>query len=80
MNENRIYMSVEEKINGKYTEIRRCTDENEVNRDLMHDLIAKKMHNCTYITRITDTPLYDGTRKITVTYNNKIRRIYRIEF
>lgn len=80
MNENRIYMSIEEKINGKYQEIRRVTDPAEVEHDLMHDLIAKKLHSCTYIKSIKDRTNYDGTRTITVTYTNNVRRIYRIEF
>lgn len=80
MNENRIYMSIEEKNNGKYQEIRRVTDPAEVEHDLMHDLIAKKLHACTYIRSIKDRTNYDGTRTITITYTNDVRRIYRIEF
>lgn len=80
MNENRIYMSIEEKINGKYQEIRCVTDLAEVEHNLMHDLIAKKLHACTYIRSIKDRTNYDGTRTIIVTYTNNVRRKYRIEF
>ncbi len=47
---------------------------------LMCDLIAKKLHNCTYIKSITDCPNYNGTRTITVTYDNNFRKVYTIKF
>ena len=47
---------------------------------LMHDMIAKKLHKCTYIKSITRSNPYDGTELVTVTYDNDSRRIYKVEF
>ena len=45
---------------------------------LAKDLIAKKLHKCKYITRISDRNNYDGTRTVTVYYTGDTRRIYII--
>lgn len=42
----------------------------DVYRRLSEDLIAKKMHKCSYISRITDRNNYNGTRTIEVYYKN----------
>ena len=57
----------------------RTEDVNEVHERLMHDLIAKKLHGCTYITRITDRSNYDGTRTIEVYYDNCTKCVYIVE-
>ncbi len=51
----------------------------EIYKSLAHDLTAKKLHKCTYIKSIADRCNYDGTRTITVTYDNNCRRIYIVE-
>lgn len=56
------------------------TEPVDIYNSLMHDLIAKKLHNASYIRSITDKPNYDGTRTITVAYDNACRRVYRVKF
>lgn len=56
------------------------TDEAEIFERLAHDLIAKKMHKCLYIRKITDQSLYNGYRKITVYYDNHCKAVYTIKF
>jgi len=48
----------------------------EVYKDLSNDLIHKKLHNCSYITRITDESNYDGTRTITAYYTDGVKGVY----
>lgn len=55
-------------------------DAARIHEHLMHDLIAKKLHACQYITGIKYRPNYDGTRTITITYDNGVRAVYTIEF
>ena len=69
----RIY---EEKINGKYVETFRTTDEQEIYKDLALAMISKKINACTYIKSIKRTPLYNGSQKITITYDNNGRNIF----
>ena len=54
-------------------------DPAEIHKDLMNDLIAKKLHKCTYIRSIKDRPNYDGTRTITVYHDNGCKRVYVVE-
>ena len=64
---------MEVKKGNTYETTRTITDKATIYEDLSAALIAKKIHNCTYITRITDSCNYDGTRTITVNYNNGCR-------
>ena len=66
-------------INGNRHDCYGTEDINEVHEKLMLDLIAKKLHKCTYITRITDRCNYDGTRTIEVYYDNKTKCAYVVE-
>lgn len=75
-----VSMIVELKKGRVWTATRTETDETEIYKSLSHDLIAKKIHGASYIVRIKDVCNYDGTRTITVTYNNDVRRVYTIEF
>lgn len=70
------------KENGKYktAKLDYDTDEKEVYKSLLHDLIAKKFNGCTYITRIVKRNNYDGTITVTVTYDNGVRNIYTVEY
>lgn len=63
-----------------YTVDRVVTDSLTIHESLAHDLIAKKLHNASYIKSIKDRCNYDGTRTITVTYDNGCRRVYKIKF
>ena len=66
--------------NGKTYEVTHtCNDVTEVYKSLTNDLVSKKLNNCTYIKSIKRTPLYNGFDRITVTYDNAVRRIYTIE-
>ena len=70
---------VEVKNNGKYEISNTCNDVTEVYKSLANDMISKKLNQCTYIKSIKRTPLYNGFDRITVTYDNQVRRIYTIE-
>ena len=66
--------------NGKNYEITNtCNDVTEVYKSLANDMISKKLNQCTYIRSIKRIPLYNGFDKITVSYDNDVRRIYTIE-
>lgn len=55
------------------------TDEKTVYEDLAKALVSKKLHKCLYIKSIKDRCNYDGTRTITVNYDNGVRCIFNIE-
>lgn len=77
---------VTEKKEGRnYIPVFEITENSENGKEriygkLMHALIAKKMHKCTYITRIDDQCMYDGTRKVTVYMDNGYRDVFIVEF
>ena len=76
---NKVNMTIEVK-NGKTYEAERIVEDcAEVYESLARDLISKKINACTYIKSIKRTPLYNGFEKITVTYDNDVRRVYTIE-
>ena len=77
--ERKVNFVVEVKEGREYKETYVCLNEIDVYRDLSHELINKKIHNCTYIKSIKRIPLYDGFQKIIVTYDNKMRRVYTVE-
>ena len=79
MKNNTINMVTEVKENGKYKVSYTYDDALYIYDRLAHDMIAKKINRCTWITSIKRTPLYNGFDRITVTYNNKVRNIYTIE-
>lgn len=56
------------------------TDPCEIYKRLSHELIAKKIHKCAYIKKISDKCNYDGTRNITVFHDNGVKDVYTIEF
>lgn len=66
------------KVNGKYSTSAIWRDENLVYKELSHDLWAKHVAKVTYIKRITDRNNYNGTREITVLYDNGVKRIYTV--
>lgn len=53
-------------------------DRELVYKELCHDLWAKHICKATYIKRITDRNNYDGTRTITVLYDNAVKRVYTV--
>lgn len=75
-----VAIELKESTRGTYKETQRITDPEQIYRDLTHDLIASKLHKADYIKSIRDKCNYDGTRTITITYNNNVRRIYQIRF
>lgn len=50
-----------------------------IHNNLMHELIAKYLHHAGYIRRITDKTNYDGTREITVYYDNNYKTVYTVK-
>jgi hypothetical protein len=72
-------MKITEVKNGKKWEQTNIdTDILSVYQSLANDLIAKKLNQCSYIKSIKRIPLYNGTQKIIVTYNNNCRCIYEV--
>ena len=66
--------------NGTKYEIESTTnDVTTIYESLARDLVAKKLQACNWITSIKDRTNYDGTRTITVTYNNGCRALYTIK-
>ena len=76
---NTVNYTVEVKNGKKYEITNTCYDIAEVYKSLANDMISKKLNNCTYIRSIKRIPLYNGFDKITVSYDNDVRRIYVIE-
>ena len=65
--------------NGRNWEVHHVeTDAAEIYEALARDLIAKKLHKCTYIKSIKHVCNYDGTQTITITYDNNCRSIYTV--
>ena len=71
--------TAEKKRGKKWIETFKQTDPNKVHKELMHDLINKKLCNASYIKSIKRTSNYDGTQTIIVTYDNECRSIYVVE-
>lgn len=71
---------VEKKVDKKWIESFKETDENKIWESLAKDLIAKKIHKAKWIKSIHDGSNYDGTRNITVYYDNNVRAIYTIKY
>lgn len=78
--ENKTYMITEMKKARSWKVIWETDNEARVHEELMRDLVAKKLHECTYIKSIKETTDYTGYRTITVTYDNDTRRRYRIRW
>lgn len=65
--------------NGKQYETKYIdTNAETVYEDLSHELIAKKICGCTWIKRIERVNMYDGTERITVTYDHGGRSVYTV--
>ena len=74
-------MTIEVKRGNKYQES--CQYTEVLNRDYIHerlanDLLHHYVHKARYITRISDRSNYDGTRTVTVNYDNDTRAVYVI--
>ena len=54
------------------------TDVLTVYKALAEDLQAKYIMHCTYITRIAQRPNYDGTRNITVYFDNGVKHEFTV--
>lgn len=68
----------EKKVGRNYEQTWSSDDKTRVYDDLAHELISKKLCECSYIRSITRKQLYNGFIKITVTYDNGDRRVYTI--
>lgn len=66
------------KTGKTYTTSAIWRDSELVYKELSHDLWAKHIAKAAYIKRISDRNNYDGTRTITVTYDNSVKRIYTV--
>ena len=75
----KVNVKFEEKQGRKFVVTWESDDAMQVYDDLAHELIAKKINNCTWIRSIKRTPLYNGFDRITVTQDNGNRRIYTVK-
>ena len=75
----KVNVKFEEKQGHKFVVTWESDDATQVYDDLSHELIAKKINNCTWIRSIKRTPLYNGFDRITVTQDNGNRRIYTVK-
>lgn len=55
------------------------TDQAEIYKSLSHDMEAKLICKCSYITRIKSVTNYDGTHDVTVWYDNNCKSVYTVE-
>lgn len=69
----------EVKNGSKWEESYTTFDELEIYKSLSRDLTAKKICQASYIKSIKRVNMYDGSAKITVTYDNGCRNIYTVE-
>lgn len=76
---DKVNMTIEVKNGKKYEVTNVIENRTEVFESLARDLVNKKLCACTYIKSIKRVNLYNGFEKITVTYDNDVRRIYVIE-
>ncbi len=67
------------KDNNKWCETMTVTDEQTIYKALATDLVAKKIHKCLWIKSIREYSNYDGTRTITVYYDNDCKSVYTVE-
>lgn len=66
--------------NGRKWELRfEETDPETIHKELLDNIVAKKMHNCSYIKSIKESCNYDGTRTFTVYFSNDTKAVYIIE-
>ncbi len=68
----------EEKQGREYVTTWETEDAAQVYEDFAHELIAKKIHACTWIKSIKRMPLYTGFDRFIVTYDHGGRRVYTI--
>ena len=64
------------KVGSKWEQTYRTTDELEIYKDFANALLCKKIHKCTYIASIKDRTNYDGTRTVTVYYDNGTKAVF----
>ncbi len=67
------------KNGNKWEQTFKETNEERINKSLLNDIIAKKMHKCTYIKSISERTNYDGTRTFKVYYDNNCMNEYTVE-
>lgn len=71
-----------EKKNGRgyngYTTTWETYDAARIYDDLAHEIIAKKINQCTWIRSIKRQPLYTGYDRIIITMDNGDRKVYTI--
>jgi len=73
-----IEMTIYTKNGATWTQGRTTTDETEIYKSLAAGLLHKKIHKCSYIKSIKDACNYDGTRNVTVYYDNGVKALYTI--
>ena len=67
------------KDGSKWTQGYIDTDITSVYKSLASDMVHKKLHKCTYIRSIKDTPLYyNDMRRITVYFDNAVKAVYYV--
>lgn len=70
---------VYQKKSKRKWELTITVDGDEVFRDLCNDLMTKKIWNGKSVRRILDRSNYDGTRTVTVYYDNDVKSEYIVD-
>lgn len=65
--------------NNKWRKVMTVTNKEDIYKSLATDIIAKKIHKCLWVKSIRDVSNYDGTRNISVYYNNSCKAVYTVE-
>lgn len=74
--EKEVRRIIEQKEGKTWKQTSIVTNPERIYTALAHDLQARYIWKAPYITRIQDRSNYDGTRTVTVNYDNDCRSIY----
>jgi len=67
------------KLDGEWELSAINEDKNATYKSLAQDLIYSKLHNCTWIKKITEENKFNGFEEITVYFDNGIKSVYTVE-
>lgn len=76
---NDISLTIYTKNGNKWEVSSTDTNPERIYKDLADDLIRKKLFGATSIKSIKHRNNYNGTREITVYYDNNVKRVYIVE-
>lgn len=79
MESRKIEMKVFDKKSGKWEETYSSDNAAEIYRALARNLTSKYLHKASYTKQVKDRCNYDGTRTITIYYDNGVKCEYTVE-